>query len=457
MPPSSQWTPERLRQIAPDEGTYQRSLPLHREERWLHSGYVERRYLWGILNYYGQASYRVLIDTETLRHHCTCPVRNTPCKHVIGLLACHANPRKPPPHTGTIPSWVMDWMAKQPARPEAPARPPMPDDLQAKHQAALAKRIAEMRPGIAEFKTWLHDLIRRGLASVERESYTFWTDTATRLVDSKARSAADILSAIPDTIQAHDDWHPLVLAELAKLYAMASAFERLDDLPTPLRYDVLKAAGYTYPKRYFDALPTVLDTWEVHGCLVLNDYNGQSGNMRRTWLRGQHTGKQALLLDYSFGGQAFPQHYTVGTAFKAEVVFYPSQYPLRARRLDDDQGGGTLALEDFPHWATGQTLPEMLQLYAQAIGLNPWIPQFPAWLSGMTPIRHQGQLYLRDPQGLAIPVTPHPDLDWQLLAISGGQPLSFMGEWDGRTFRPLSVSLRDRIIALNTVTLRTHD
>lgn len=451
-------TPERLREIAPDEATYQRSLSLQHKRCWLHAGSGSQRYIWGTINLQGRPGYRAIIDTQTLRHACTCPVRNTPCKHVIGLMGYHAaSPRQEEILTqNATPRWVVDWVTKEQNRAQAKAPSATPDDLAAKHEAALAKRIAEMRPGIAEFKTWLHDLIRRGLASVEREPHSFWEDAATRLVDSKARSAADILSAMPNIIEAHDNWHSIVFQELTKLYAMASAFEHLEYLPEPLRYDVLKVAGYTFPKRYFDILPSVTDTWEVHGLLLHTNYNGMGIHMRRTWLRGQRTGKAALLLEFNFGQNAFAQQYTVGTAFSAEMVFYPSQYPLRIQHVNDAQDT-PLSLEEFPSWSAGHTIHEMLTEYAQAIGSNPWVPQFPVWLAGLTPVRHEGRLYLRDADGTALPVNSFPDLDWQLLALSGGQPLALMGEWDGSSFLPMSVALPDRILSLSTVTLRRDE
>ncbi len=49
--------------------------------------------------------------------------------------------------------------------------------------------------------------------------------------------------------------------------------------------------------------------------------------------------------------------------------------------------------------------------------------------------------------GQGVPLTPHFDQGWQLLAVSGGQPISIFGEWDGYHFWPLSVFANERFVA----------
>lgn len=441
------WTPQRLQDLAPDAGTYQRSLSLVATARWQQRGRLQVRYLWGMIAGSGGTVYRTLADRQTGAHQCSCPVRKTPCKHALALLAGYEQDAFSF-RTDSHPQWATDWTAQRAQAETSTQAADSPKGQNEKHQQALAKRIAEMRPGLLEFKTWLQDLVRRGLAVAEQESYDYWYDTATRLVDSKARTAANVIRTIPDLIQAHDDWHPRVFQQLTALYAMAQAFERLDDLPEPLRYDVLSMAGYTYPKRDLMQLPTVADTWEVHGIIQGTTAADPSLTYRRVWLRGQRTQQAALLLDFHHSSQQFEQTYTVGTALPAELIYYPSQVPLRARLLPETID----TPQDFPQWSEGYPLDTLLDQYAQAIGRNPWLTLYPAWLSGVVPVRHDKRLYLRATDGASIPVADHPMLDWQLLALSGGHPLSIMGEWDGHTFVPLSVALPDRLLSLHLQT-----
>jgi hypothetical protein len=50
-----------------------------------------------------------------------------------------------------------------------------------------------------------------------------------------------------------------------------------------------------------------------------------------------------------------------------------------------------------------------------------------------------GTWFIRDRDGAALPLRkPGP---WLLLALSGGAPLDFAGEWDGETVQPLSATV----------------
>jgi hypothetical protein len=55
---------------------------------------------------------------------------------------------------------------------------------------------------------------------------------------------------------------------------------------------------------------------------------------------------------------------------------------------------------------------------------------------------------LRDASGAAVPLTRSFEHAWALFSISGGQPVTVFGEWDGRALRPLSVWAEGRFISL---------
>jgi hypothetical protein len=84
---------------------------------------------------------------------------------------------------------------------------------------------------------------------------------------------------------------------------------------------------------------------------------------------------------------------------------------------------------------------QLLDEYAQALGRQPWLREWPATLGQMRlaqqPAGHWVLVHPADSVALPLRFTDS-DVPWQLLARSGGQPMTLFGEWDGRAFRPLN-------------------
>ncbi len=82
---------------------------------------------------------------------------------------------------------------------------------------------------------------------------------------------------------------------------------------------------------------------------------------------------------------------------------------------------------------------------------QPWQERFLCTLRNATPICHdtgkQGkQWFIRDSSGFVLPLTK--DEHWRLLALSGGHPVDFAGEWDGESLYPLGILVDTRYYLL---------
>jgi len=75
----------------------------------------------------------------------------------------------------------------------------------------------------------------------------------------------------------------------------------------------------------------------------------------------------------------------------------------------------------------------MAMAYAEAIGRQPWLSQFPAVLE-LVPMPAGCAADCTNKQVSLRVSTP---TNWKLVAVSGGRPLHLFGEWDGMSFRPL--------------------
>lgn len=141
-----------------------------------------------------------------------------------------------------------------------------------------------------------------------------------------------------------------------------------------------------------------------------------------------------MLLDFAAPGQTLKSSMLPGTSLDAELLFYPGNYPLRAavgQRHSHPEGS---------HQAQGHATAEsLLDAYAGALARNPWLEVFPALLREVVPLRRDGGWLVRDVEGRLLPLSPRLREGWKLLALSGGQPATLFGEWDGRHLLPLGV------------------
>ena len=91
---------------------------------WSHLG-ASTRGVWGRYHGRGAEPYEVAADHERVLQRCTCPSRQQPCKHVVGLLVLWV--RGQVPEAGE-PAHVATWLDRErrraePSRGESPAEP----------------------------------------------------------------------------------------------------------------------------------------------------------------------------------------------------------------------------------------------------------------------------------------------------------------------------------------------
>lgn len=174
--------------------------------------------------------------------------------------------------------------------------------------------------------------------------------------------------------------------------------------------------------------PAVHGRWRV---LAQTTFDDERLRVRATWLQGPDA-RWAQLLQYAAGTQGFERQLAPGTEFDGALCYYPSAYPLRAliQRQDEPQ-----PLAGMP---TATSLDELLDAYADALAVQPFLERHPVLLDGVVPDAFDHGI-VRDAQGRRIAL--HRDFrhPLHLLALSGGHPLTLCGEWDGRTLLPLSV------------------
>lgn len=432
------FSPEQIIALAPDAPSAKAGRSLASSSRWLARGCDERA-AWGECQGSGKDTYRTQIDVSEPAFKCTCPSRKFPCKHALGLFLLFATQRSSFGR-GERPAWVVEWLKNrdqqaqrrkegavdETSRETSPPR----QSKRATKVKRTSERQTRVAAGLAELELWMRDLMRRGLATAQTQPPRYWEQMAARLIDAQSPGAARRVREMSSVGASVEGWADVLLARMGSLFLLVEAFKRIDTLPEPMQTDVRTCVGWTIKEEELSA-EVVRDRWLVTGQWT---YEEDKLSVQRSWLRGQESGRDAALLDFAAPGQALKSSLLTGTLIDAELVYYPSNYPLRAALKQRHSAPAQCAS------ACGYASSEsFLSAYAEGLARNPWIEAFPALLNEVIPIRRNEGWLVRDTAGLLLPLSPKLAGGWKLMALSGGRPVTLFGEWDGRHLLPLGV------------------
>lgn len=420
------WTTEHVLSLAPDSSSAKSGRELANPRKWLSFARAESA-LWGECQGSGKLPYQTQIDLVEPAFKCTCPSRKFPCKHGLGLLLLYAESAAAFP-AAEPPVWVRDWLEGRNKKAQAKVEKPKEVDqaAQAKRAAAREKKI---QAGMAELSLWMCDLVRGGLSSLPGKPYGFFEGMAARMVDAQAPGLARMLREVGE-VPLVGDWAGEILQRLGKIHLLLEGYGRLASLSPQTQADIRGLIGLSEDQSALLAQAGVADRWWVLGQSISQE---ERLRVRRSWLWGEESARAALLLEFVVGTQAFSTALPGGACLEGELVFFPSNYPLRAliKRQSNPVSPAPALEVGYAH------LAEALEAYAQALAQNPWLERFPLPLRGVIPRQSGEGWMLRDRAGAVLPLRPgYPG--WSLLALSGGHPTQVFGEWDGRYLSPLA-------------------
>ena len=441
------YSPEQIIALAPDAASAKAGRSLATASKWQNVGQDERA-LWGECQGSGAKPYQTVIDLNEPAFKCSCPSRKFPCKHGLGLFLLVAN--QPATAVTTVPDWAAEWLAKRDQqaqrRSEAAKKAEQePDEATlARRASQKAKRSldreAKVVAGLKELELWLRDLLRHGLASAQTRSFEYWEQMAARLIDAQAPGVARRVRDLSWMPRSGDGWIEHLLAQVSSLFLLLKAFERIETLPAATQADVRTAIGWSLKEEELPAENLVSDEWLVLGQRTTGD---EGLRVRRTWLWGERIAKGALVLEFAAAGQHLALDLMPGTRIEAELIFYPSNYPLRAALKK--RANTTRSLKEIPGYPTSD---QLLMTYADVLALNPWLEAIPAPLQTVVPVRRGEQWFARDSNGRLLSLRIEPISGWKLMALSGGHPITIFGEWNGRSLLPLSAWADGRYVEL---------
>ncbi|MEU2795258.1 SWIM zinc finger family protein [Streptomyces sp. NPDC007117] len=433
--PTVRWSVEQVLALAPDAASRKAAMRLGAAGPWSGTGSDATGAVWGLCEGSGSTPYRTVVDTTGPAYACSCPSRRFPCKHALGLLLFRTSddiafrPAEPA-------DWARTWLADRRARAARRSGPAGDAGSRGTADPAAARKRAERRAervtgGARELEQRLADVLRGGLAATDRSEYGVWEETAARMVDAQAPGLAARVRELGAITGSGPGWPVRLLEECALLHLLDTAWLGRDRLPDPLAATVRTRVGLPLSAEG----PPVRDRW-----LVLAQYDTPDGRIvaRRIWLYGRESRRTALLLSFGAAGRSPAQELPVGVTIDAELTPYPGGGQLRAEL--GEQFGATSAAGPPP----GIAAAAAPAVYGNALRDDPWLDAWPVTLRDVIPVPSKDGWQVVDAHtesAAALPLAPaalsRPGL-WNLVALSGGAPVTVFGEIGHRGFDPFA-------------------
>ncbi|MFV8172853.1 SWIM zinc finger family protein [Mycolicibacterium peregrinum] len=410
------WSTDEARQFAGK--AYAAGQKLAGAAGWSNTGATQTM-LWGDFQGSGRTPYRVQVNLVGPTYKCSCPSRQFPCKHVVGLVLRWCG--------GSV-----DTAAEAPANAIVPpATPKAPREVSEKAVAARERSVAE---GLEQLRRWIDDQVRNGIAGISVDPYAGWSEPiAKRMVDAKAPGLAGWLRRLPGHLT-HDEWPRKIIEDLGLMRLLTDAYRTIDTLPVPTAAAVRRHIGFTVARAEVLATDPVSDTWQVLGYAETLE---ERYTTRRMWLSGTDTGLLVNVQSTAPSGASFDNRLTPGREFTGGVHLYPGG-PSSFRVALPDGDVPTVAIEHLN--VTGTAIDDALAARARALAVDPWLLRFPAVVNARA-VQHSRpkRRHLVDADGNALPAICDDDRWARLQAGSGGQSRPLLVEITTDGVDPLSM------------------
>ncbi len=424
-------TPEQILALAPDAASATAGKGLANARKWGNLGANESA-IWGECQGSGSKPYQAQIDASEPAFKCSCPSRKFPCKHGLGLYLLFAA-QKELFKAETAPEWVEKWLESRQNRAEKAVQKAEAKSEKEADPVAIAKRSAsreaKVEAGLRELELWGCDLMRNGLASAPAQPYAFWDAMGARLIDAQCPGLARRVRELAGVAAMGRGWQSELLERLGQIHLITEGWKRRDTLNADLVAELRAQIGWTLKEEELDEAGAVEDEWWV----VAQRMEEEAAlRVIRTFLWGRESKRPALFLQFGHVSQPLSLAFVPLTRLRAKAIFYPGAAPLRAAFRDR----GAVSPLDPAACNFATSISAAGATYSHHLAQNPWLDALPVALCSVALLPNEAGWLVRDAEGDEWPVSPCFDREWELLAASGGAPVTLFGEWDGRALRP---------------------
>lgn len=421
-------TEEQILTLAPDESSKKAGKELANPSKWITKGASEQA-IWGECQGSGKKPYQTQIDVSNIAFKCSCPSRKFPCKHGIALGLLYARQHNSFSET-SMPPWVNDWISKRSQKEEKKTEKkdkPVDEAAQAKRQQAREQKVAD---GIEELLTWIKDIARNGIINIPEKTYQFWDGMAKRMVDAQAPGLAGMVKGLASINYFKEGWQTNFLDALLNIYLIAKGYQNKDSLDPFAMQDVRNSIGFTINQDELREKEGIKEVWLVAGKQVSDDDNL---TVERNWLYGINSNQYALVLQFIIRGQGADLLLSPGMFIDAELVYFPSTFPLRALIKQQSTTNTKLPQQLFDSWK------EVVEVETSVCSQLPFRNERPYAIKKLLPVFHNNKWWLKDKSEDLISIRDDFNKMWKLLALSGGHSLDMVVLGKENNYQPIGV------------------
>ena len=151
----------------------------------------------------------------------------------------------------------------------------------------------------------------------------------------------------------------------------------------------------------------------------------------------------ALLLHFAHGTAPLDASFVLGTQFEAELCFFPGH---SVRAVLKSRGS---KIEPIEQMTGSESLTMLCDAYSTMLATQPWLGAVALPVKSLVPTRAEKVWQFSDTYGGALPMAASDDIGWTAMAVSGGDPIDVVVEFDGRSLRPLSLVAQREFICVS--------
>ena len=428
-----QLTVDQILALAPDESSRKSGRDLAQPGKWISKGMNEKA-LWGECQGSGSKPYQTQVDLSQLAFKCSCPSRKFPCKHGVGLLLyCASRPDEFKPLE--MPAWVADWINKRGEKKEKKAEEvskPVDEEAKAKRIQARELKVSD---GLEELHKWMKDIIRLGILSLPEKGNLFFETMARRMVDAQAPGLAASLRTMGEINYYAEGWHTIFMEQFLNLFLLIKAYQNIYLQTELLQADVKSFIGFTQNQEELKETKGVVDVW-----MVLAKQSSERDNIttEKFWLYGTETRQYALLLQFIVRGQGVQYSLSPGMCLQAELVFFPSQTPLRALIKRQNNIEKTIKPVGYKNWM------EVANEDARQAAFNPFRSALPYIIQEIIPVNWNNEWWLLDKEKNLVKISNSFTKILTLVSISGGNPMDMVVIGKEDTYEVVGIWMKER-------------
>jgi hypothetical protein len=286
---------------------------------------------------------------------------------------------------------------------------------------------------------WLNELLLNGVSTLQDDPEKIM-EISTRMVDMGLPGIARKLRLIPEKIKQSTDWTEYVYLQLGEFYLFTKSFTCLEQMDELEKEDLLSYAGIVFKKTDFVDENMLQDEW-----LYLGHQKEKEEKLvvKRNWFYGIHSNHTILFLEFQFNKFVKFKPLTIGNTYRSAVRFFPSKVYQRVKDISIDQ----IVKADYSA-IKKINLTELLDMYCNAVSLNPFIKHQCFLLHEVKIARQSGRWFFTNEENQLVAIVNETDNIPKILTYAVEKESVYVCEYWNNGLKVISILIGSLVVEM---------